>query len=148
MRAVPDLPRLIDLMKRLMEANRWTGNQITTGDTRRGRRHWVYGRAGRPCWRCGTAIRVRREPRQADGLSELKPSKPNAQTEWREREESKRAIFESRDADFRDAACHRNVILADDTLKAAVRGNPGNYRNSGRQERGSQNAPPEQRLRP
>jgi len=85
---------------------------------------------------------------QADGLSELKPSKPNAQTECREREESNRAVFESRDADFRDAACNRNVILADDTLKAAVRGNPGKYRNSGRQERGSQNAPPEQRLRP
>jgi len=39
-----------------------------------------------------------------------KTSKPNAQTEWREREESNRAVFESRDADFRDAACHRNVI--------------------------------------
>jgi len=85
---------------------------------------------------------------QADGLSELKPSKPNAQTECREREESNRAVFERRDADFRDAACHRNVILADDSVKGAVRGNPGNYRNSGRQERGSQNAPPEQRLRP
>ena len=57
-RAVPDLPRLIDLMKRLMEANRWTGNQITTGDTRRGRRHWVYGRAGQPCGRCGTLLRA------------------------------------------------------------------------------------------
>ena len=57
-RAVPDLPRLIDLMKRLMEANRWTGNQITTGDTRRGRRHWVYGRAGQPCRRCGTLLRA------------------------------------------------------------------------------------------
>ena len=30
---------------------------------------------------------------QADGLSELKPWKPNAQTEWREREESNRAFF-------------------------------------------------------
>jgi len=68
---------------------------------------------------------------RADGLSELKPSKPNAQTEWREREESKRAVFESRDADFRHAACHRNVILADDSIKAAVR---GNYRNSTRRQ--------------
>jgi hypothetical protein len=85
---------------------------------------------------------------QADGLSDLKPSKPNAQTEWREREESNRAVFESRDADFRDAACHRNVILADDRVKGAVRSNQGIYRNSARQERGSQNAPPEQRLRP
>jgi len=85
---------------------------------------------------------------QADGLSDLKPSKPNAQTEWREREESNRAVFESRDADFRDATCHRNVILADDSVKGAVRGNPGIYRNSTRQERGSQNPPPEQRARP
>jgi endonuclease VIII len=31
----------------------------TTGDTRRGRAHWVYGRAGRPCLRCGTPVRFR-----------------------------------------------------------------------------------------
>jgi len=62
---------------------------------------------------------------QADGLSELKPSKPNAQTEWREREESNRAVFESRDADFRDPTCHRNVILADDRVKGVVRGKSG-----------------------
>jgi hypothetical protein len=84
---------------------------------------------------------------QADGLSELKPSKPNAQTEWREREESNRAIFESRDADFLDAACHRNVILADERVKGAVRGNPGIYNNSTRQRQGSVNSAPEQRLR-
>lgn len=35
-----------------------TGNQVTTGDTRRGESHWVSGRAGRPCRRCGTTIRV------------------------------------------------------------------------------------------
>jgi formamidopyrimidine-DNA glycosylase len=35
--------------------------QTTTGSTRRGERHWVAGRAGRPCLRCGTAIRVRAE---------------------------------------------------------------------------------------
>ncbi len=51
-----DLPRLVDLMKRLMEANRHTGRQITTGDPRGGRRHWVYGRAGESCRRCGTRI--------------------------------------------------------------------------------------------
>jgi endonuclease VIII len=32
--------------------------QVTTGDTRRGESHWVSGRAGRPCRRCGTTIRV------------------------------------------------------------------------------------------
>jgi hypothetical protein len=83
---------------------------------------------------------------QADGLSGLKPSKPNAQTEWREREESQRAIFESRDVDFRDAVCHRNMILADDSVKGAVRGNPGIYNNSARQRQGITNSGPEQRL--
>ncbi|PPH99635.1 endonuclease VIII [Rathayibacter sp. AY1D1] len=37
--------------------------QTTTGDTRRGERHWVAGRAGRPCLRCGTTVLVRDEVR-------------------------------------------------------------------------------------
>jgi endonuclease-8 len=32
--------------------------QVTTGSTRRGEEHWVSGRAGRPCRRCGTTVRV------------------------------------------------------------------------------------------
>lgn len=32
--------------------------QVTTGDTRRGNTHWVAGRAGQPCRRCATPIRV------------------------------------------------------------------------------------------
>jgi DNA-formamidopyrimidine glycosylase len=51
-----DLPGLIALAKRLLEANRAGGNQVTTGDDRLGRRQWVYGRAGRPCRRCGATI--------------------------------------------------------------------------------------------
>jgi formamidopyrimidine-DNA glycosylase len=43
-------------MHRVMWANRSTGRQITTGDTRRGRQRWVYGRQGRPCLRCGTTV--------------------------------------------------------------------------------------------
>jgi endonuclease-8 len=35
--------------------------QVTTGDTRPGRQHWVSGRAGQPCRRCGTTILVRAE---------------------------------------------------------------------------------------
>jgi hypothetical protein len=84
---------------------------------------------------------------QADGLSELKPTKLNSQTEWREREESNRAIYESRDADFRDSPCHRNVILADDSVKGTVRGNPSVRDNSSRRQQGIQNPAPEQRLR-
>jgi endonuclease-8 len=54
--AVPDLLRVVDLTKRLMEANRTTGRQITTGDARPGFERWVYGRGGQPCRRCRTRI--------------------------------------------------------------------------------------------
>lgn len=58
---VPDLPKVIALSKRAIEANRATGMQITTGDNRPGRRHWVYGRKGDPCRRCGTPIAKKEE---------------------------------------------------------------------------------------
>jgi endonuclease-8 len=32
--------------------------QVTTGRRRKGEQHWVAGRAGRPCLRCGTRVRV------------------------------------------------------------------------------------------
>ncbi|MFN2432393.1 MAG: DNA-formamidopyrimidine glycosylase family protein [Gemmatimonadota bacterium] len=54
---VHDPERVVDLLARLMQANRSMGNQVTTGDDRRGRRRWVYARAGQPCRRCGTPIR-------------------------------------------------------------------------------------------
>ncbi len=65
--AVPDPERLVDLVRRLMEANRSTGAQVTTGDTRRGRTHWVYGRTAEPCRRCGTPIRRRAAEPGPDG---------------------------------------------------------------------------------
>ncbi|WP_405722378.1 DNA glycosylase [Streptomyces sp. NBC_01537] len=55
---VPAPERLVALAKRLLEANKARPGHITTGDTRRGRTHWVYGRADRPCLRCGTGVRV------------------------------------------------------------------------------------------
>lgn len=54
---VSDLPRLIGLAKRVMEANKNRVDRTLTGDTRSGRQDWVYGRAGKPCRRCGTTIR-------------------------------------------------------------------------------------------
>ncbi len=45
---VPDLKAVIALSKKLLEANRTSGMQITTGDPRPGRERWVYGRAGSP----------------------------------------------------------------------------------------------------
>jgi endonuclease VIII len=54
--AVADLPRLVERARLLMEHNRDWPQQITTGDSRRGRDHWVFERSGRPCRRCGTPV--------------------------------------------------------------------------------------------
>jgi endonuclease VIII len=55
--AVADLNALVELGRRLLEANKERPGIITTGVARRGEQNWVYGRAGRPCRRCGTTIR-------------------------------------------------------------------------------------------
>ncbi|HUF05888.1 MAG TPA: DNA-formamidopyrimidine glycosylase family protein [Candidatus Binatia bacterium] len=47
--------------RRLLQANTRGGARITTGSRRRGEGLWVYGRAGRPCRRCGTPIRSARQ---------------------------------------------------------------------------------------
>ena len=52
---VNDLERMVDLGKRLIEANKDRVERTTTG-TLRGQTAWVYGREGRPCSRCGTRI--------------------------------------------------------------------------------------------
>ncbi len=54
---VRDPAGLLDLARRLMTANLDRVAQATTGDTSRGRQHWVYQRGGRPCRRCGTPVR-------------------------------------------------------------------------------------------
>ena len=51
-----DLDAVVGLGARLLQANRATGRQITTGDARPGRTSWVYGRAREPCRRCSTTI--------------------------------------------------------------------------------------------
>jgi formamidopyrimidine-DNA glycosylase len=53
---VDDLEGMLALLKRMMEVNRPIGHQVTTGDTRRGRKHWVAERGGEPCLRCGAPI--------------------------------------------------------------------------------------------
>jgi endonuclease VIII len=53
---VPDVPGVVALAAKLLHANKTRGNQVTTGDTRRGMTQWVYGRRAQPCRRCGTAI--------------------------------------------------------------------------------------------
>jgi endonuclease VIII len=54
---VKDLDALVDLGHRLLDANKTRPGHVTTGDTRPGHENWAYGRAGRPCRRCGTPIR-------------------------------------------------------------------------------------------
>ena len=47
--------------RRLLQANVGGGRRVTTGSGRPGDELWVYGRAGRPCRRCGTVILQRRQ---------------------------------------------------------------------------------------
>ena len=53
---LPDVEGLVRTSRKLLLANREHVQQSTTGDLRAGRTHWVYGRAGKPCRRCGTRI--------------------------------------------------------------------------------------------
>jgi endonuclease-8 len=55
--SVRDVRALVELAHRVLAANRERWGHVTTGDTRSGRQHYVYGRAGEPCRRCGTTIR-------------------------------------------------------------------------------------------
>jgi len=64
---VPDLRRTVRLARQLLTANRLTPTQATTGVTRRGEQNWVFGRAGKPCRRCGTRVESElqgQQPRQ------------------------------------------------------------------------------------
>jgi endonuclease-8 len=54
---VDDLPGLLELARRLLDANKARPGTVTTGVSARGAEMWVYGRAGRPCRRCGALIR-------------------------------------------------------------------------------------------
>lgn len=55
---VAGLPRMVDLAKRLLEANKDRSSRSTTGGPARGEAAaWVYGLAGKPCKRCGSLIR-------------------------------------------------------------------------------------------
>lgn len=58
-----DARALLTLMQRAMthSATAPGAYQVTTGTNIRGRSHWVAGRAGKPCLRCGTVIEVRAE---------------------------------------------------------------------------------------
>jgi endonuclease VIII len=52
-----DARNTVRLARDLLSRNAWEPARSTTGENRPGRRLWVYGRAGRPCRRCGTPVR-------------------------------------------------------------------------------------------
>ena len=55
------LARVLATARRLLRANVGGGARVTTEGAHRAGRLWVYGRAGRPCRRCGTWIEARRQ---------------------------------------------------------------------------------------
>ncbi|MDN3442719.1 DNA-formamidopyrimidine glycosylase family protein [Microbacterium sp. APC 3901] len=52
-----DVPALLDLGVRTIRANRDRRHRTFTGVDRPGQGTWVYGRAGKPCRRCGALIK-------------------------------------------------------------------------------------------
>ncbi len=56
-----ELDSALRTARRLLQANTRGGARVTTGSGIRGQSLWVYGRAARPCRRCGTPIQVRRQ---------------------------------------------------------------------------------------
>jgi endonuclease-8 len=56
-----ELTATLRTARRLLQANTRGGARVTTGSGLRGQGLWVYGRAGRPCRRCGTLIQLRRQ---------------------------------------------------------------------------------------
>ncbi|MGI8659025.1 MAG: Fpg/Nei family DNA glycosylase [Candidatus Limnocylindria bacterium] len=56
-----ELEAALGSARRLLKANLRGGARVTTGLAVPGQGLWVYGRAGRPCRRCGTPIEMRRQ---------------------------------------------------------------------------------------
>ena len=55
-RVVADPLRMVRLAHRMLEQNRQLPQICTTGDKRRGKSLWIYGRRGERCPRCGTPV--------------------------------------------------------------------------------------------
>jgi endonuclease-8 len=51
-----ELEPVVELARRLLDANKERAGQVTTGNPARGEETWVYGRAGRACRRCGARV--------------------------------------------------------------------------------------------
>jgi endonuclease VIII len=75
----PDLPAVVALAERMLQANKQRFTRSTTGDLRPGRTTWVYGRTGRPCRRCGTRL-LGGELGRAEGQERVVTWCPRCQT--------------------------------------------------------------------
>ncbi len=66
---VPDPVYLVDLAHQLLHANKDRSRRVTTTPPMRDQ-YWVYGRAGKPCLRCGGTVEHRKlgQPRPPAGL--------------------------------------------------------------------------------
>ncbi|GAA3568487.1 endonuclease VIII [Amycolatopsis ultiminotia] len=62
-----DSARVVALARKLLLANAWRHEQVTTGDPRRGRRTWVYERTRQGCFRCGGRVLVRTQGSGVEG---------------------------------------------------------------------------------
>jgi endonuclease-8 len=60
-----ELRAVVQRASQLLAANTGGGHRVTTGRRSPGESLWVYRRTGRPCRRCGTLIRARRQGTQA-----------------------------------------------------------------------------------
>ena len=77
--AADDLARIVALAVRVMRANvaetagaaivTYRSLRSTTGRAERGGNHWVYGRSGKPCRRCGSTILRRKQGPHARATS-------------------------------------------------------------------------------
>lgn len=56
-----DADKVVALAHKLLLANAWRNEQITTGDPGRGRENWAYGRTRQGCFRCGGRVLVRNQ---------------------------------------------------------------------------------------
>lgn len=62
-----NLSRIVELSHRLLQVNKDRSQRVTTGQARTRDPLWVYGRAGRPCLRCGRKIQLFKLESQVPG---------------------------------------------------------------------------------
>lgn len=64
---IADLPAVVHMAHRLLTVNKDRTRRVTTGTERTREPLWVYGRAGKPCLRCGTPIALLKIPSTSKG---------------------------------------------------------------------------------